>query len=138
METNFPRLIHPEIVLKEFNLSTCKETKKQSLKPKGRRPIHTSDDTFATKPLTTSSKMLVELQQNYVVGQQRQQISELQFYNALIRYRSLHVLIFHRMQGLWINEVEVVESFFLKKDFPNLEMLDAPNYQNSKPRPKEV
>ena len=35
--------------------------------------------TFATKPLTTISTVPVELPQNYMVGQQRQQISELQF-----------------------------------------------------------
>ena len=35
--------------------------------------------TFATKPLTTSSTMLVDFPQNSMVGQQRQQISELQF-----------------------------------------------------------
>ena len=35
--------------------------------------------TFATRPLTTSSTMLVELPQNYMVGQQRQQTSELQY-----------------------------------------------------------
>ena len=35
--------------------------------------------TFATKPLTASSTMPVELPQNYMVGQQRQQKSELQF-----------------------------------------------------------
>ena len=35
MEINFLRLIHPEIILKEFNLTTCKETEKQSLKQKG-------------------------------------------------------------------------------------------------------
>ena len=50
---------------------------------------HTSEDrqnqgtipmpTFATRPLTTSSTVPVELRQNYMVGQQRQQISELQF-----------------------------------------------------------
>ena len=31
------RLIHPEIFLKEFHLTTCKETEKQSLKSEGRR-----------------------------------------------------------------------------------------------------
>ena len=35
--------------------------------------------TFATRLLTTSSTTLVELPQNYMVGQQRRQISELQF-----------------------------------------------------------
>ena len=53
------------------------------------KTCHTSEDrqnqgtipmpTFATKPLTASSTMPVELLQNYMVGQQRQQISELQF-----------------------------------------------------------
>ena len=33
------RLIHPEIILKESNLTTCKETTKQSLQQKGRRPV---------------------------------------------------------------------------------------------------
>ena len=33
----FLPLIHPEIILEEFNLTTCKETEKQSLKQKGRR-----------------------------------------------------------------------------------------------------
>ena len=50
---------------------------------------HTSEDrqnqgtipmpTFATRPLTTSSTIPVESSQNYMVGQQRQQISELLF-----------------------------------------------------------
>ena len=53
------------------------------------KTIHTSEDrlnqgtipmpTFATKPLTESSTIPLELPQNYMVGQQRQQISELQF-----------------------------------------------------------
>ena len=53
------------------------------------KTIHTSEDrqnqgtipmpTFAGRPSTTSSTIPVDLPQNYVVGQQRQQISELQF-----------------------------------------------------------
>ena len=35
LEINFLRLIHPEIILKEFNLTTCKEIVKQSLKQEG-------------------------------------------------------------------------------------------------------
>ena len=38
-EINFLRLIHPEIILKEFNLKTCKETEKQSLKQGGWRRV---------------------------------------------------------------------------------------------------
>ena len=34
---------------------------------------------FASRPLTTSSTIPVELPQIYLVGQQRQQLSELQF-----------------------------------------------------------
>ena len=34
---------------------------------------------FASRPLTTNSKHSVDIPQNYMVGQQRQQISELQF-----------------------------------------------------------
>ena len=37
LEINFLRWNHPEIVLKKFNLMTCKETEKESLKPEGRR-----------------------------------------------------------------------------------------------------
>ena len=53
----------------------------------GTKTTHTSEDklnqgtipmrTIATKPSTTSSTMPVELPQNYMVGLQRQQISEL-------------------------------------------------------------
>ena len=46
------------------------------------KTIHTSEDRLnqgTTKPLTTSSTMPVEEPQDYMVGQQRQQISELQF-----------------------------------------------------------
>ena len=38
LETKFLRLLHPEIILKEFNYTTCREAEKQSLKPNyGRR-----------------------------------------------------------------------------------------------------
>ena len=65
LEVNLLRLIHPEIILKEFNLTTCKETGKQSLKLERRRlvtQVKTDKNqgtipvpTIATKPLTTSS-----------------------------------------------------------------------------------
>ena len=35
LEITFLRLIHPEIILKEFNLTTCKETEEQSVKQEG-------------------------------------------------------------------------------------------------------
>ena len=35
LESNFLRLVHPEIILKEFNLTTCKETGKQLQKQEG-------------------------------------------------------------------------------------------------------
>ena len=86
-EISFLRLIDPEIILKEFNLTTCKETEKQAPKPEARR-LFTREDivnqgtipvpTLATKPLTTSSTIPVKFLKNYIAGQQRQQISELQ------------------------------------------------------------
>ena len=39
MEIHFLRLIHPEIILKEFNPTTCEETEKQSLKKEVRRLV---------------------------------------------------------------------------------------------------
>ena len=39
LEINFLRLIHPQIILKEFNLTTCKETEEQSLEQNGRRLV---------------------------------------------------------------------------------------------------
>ena len=64
--------------------------------------------TFATRPLTTSSTIPVELLQNHMVEQQRQQISELHFdkfpnpqsllvWNLDSKHKSLHVLNFYRM-----------------------------------------
>ena len=37
LEINFLRLIHPKITLEEVNVTTCKETEKQSLKTEGRK-----------------------------------------------------------------------------------------------------
>ena len=63
---------------------------REAVREAGRtKTSHTSEDrqnqgtipmpTFATRPLTKSSTIPVELPQNHMVGQQRQQISELQF-----------------------------------------------------------
>ena len=86
LEINVLRSIHSEIILKEFNLTTCKETETQSPEAGRTKIIHTSEDrqnqgtipmpTFATRLSTVSSTILVELPQNNMVGQQRQQISE--------------------------------------------------------------
>ena len=92
---------------------------RQAAREAGRtKTTHTSEDrqnqgaiptpTFATRPLNTSSTIPVELLQNYMVGQQRQQISELQFdkfpspQSFLVckfdsKHKSLLVLIIHRM-----------------------------------------
>ena len=100
--------------------------------------------TFASRPLTTSSTIPVELPQNYVVGQQRQQISELQF-DKFLNPSSLLVWKtqfktqvsngsdFPSEAMLWIKEMEMVDSLdelkssrsVIGKDFPNFEMLDA-------------
>ena len=151
-EINVLRLTQPEIILKEFHLTTRKETEKQSLKQKG-GSLTTEDGqnygtipmpTFSTKPWTTSSTMPVELPQNYIVGQQRQHISELQFDKSRNPRLSLVWKVRFKTQVttcsdfpwdamLWIKEVEMVDSLdelkcspsVYGKDFPNFEMLDA-------------
>ena len=100
--------------------------------------------TFATKPLTTSSTIPVELPQNYMVGQQRQQISELQFdkfpdpksflvWKIRFKNQVTNSSDFPSDAMFWINEVEMVDSLdelkssrsVCGKDFPSFEMLDA-------------
>ena len=77
-------------LIKEFNPTTCMETEKQSLKQEGRRVVTqvktdrqnqgtVAMPTFAPRPLTTSSTILVEFLQNCMVGQQWQQVLEVQF-----------------------------------------------------------
>ena len=114
---------------------------------------HTSEDrqiqgtipmpTFATKPSTMSSTMPVELPQNYMVGQQKQQISEFKFdkftnpqflmWKTRFKTQVTTCSDFPSDAMLWIKEVEMVD--FLDelkssrsvygKDFPNFEVLDA-------------
>ena len=103
---------------KKINLTTCKETEKQLQNQSKMKTRYTSEDrqnqgtipmpTFETRPLTMSSAIPVELPQNYMVGQLRQQISELQFdkfpdrssflaWKFDSKHKSVPVLIFHRM-----------------------------------------
>ena len=120
----------------------------------GTETILTSDDrqnqgtipmpTFATRPSTMSSTIPVELPQNYMIGQQRPQISELQvdkftnpqsFLVWKIRFKNQVTTCSDFLSDamLWIKEVEMVDSLDeLKssrsvsgKNFPNFEMLDA-------------
>ena len=115
---------------------------------------HTSEDrqnqgtipmpTFAPRPLTTSSTIPVQLPQNCMVGQQRQQISELQFDKFphphffliwKIRFKTQVTTCsdFPSDAMLWIKKVEMADSLdewkssrsVYGKDFPNFEMLDA-------------
>ena len=100
--------------------------------------------TFASRPLTITSKHPVDIPQNYLVGQQRQQISELQFdrflnpssflvWKTRFKTQVSNGSDFPSEAMLWIKEVEMVDSVDEKKssrsvygkDFPNLEMLDA-------------
>ena len=77
--------------------------------------------TFATRPLTTRSTIPVELAQNCVVRQQRQQMSELQLDNFLTpasflvwktRFKTqvTNGSDFPSEALLWIKEVEMVDS----------------------------
>ena len=77
---NFPRLIHSEIILKEFNLAHHRESENQFHRPQGWR-LFSQDDkqrrdtipmpTFARRPSTVSSVIHVEFQHNCMAGQQR-------------------------------------------------------------------
>ena len=101
--------------------------------------------TFAGRPSTLSSTILVEFPQNSMVGQQRQQISELRvdknssipnhcwFGRCDSRIKRLPGSDFPSEAMLWIKEVDVVDSLEELKSsrsvsgntFPNVEMLDA-------------
>ena len=95
------------------------------------KTIQTSEDrlnqgtipmpTFATRPSTTSSTMPVEIPQNCMVGQQRQQISELQFDKIpspqsflvwKLRFKNQVTTCsdFPSDAILWIEKVEMVDS----------------------------
>ena len=133
----FTRLIHLEIFLKEFHLKTCAEIEKQYLTNLRGRASLTSGDgqNYGAIPMPTFASGPVELPQNYVVGQQRQQMSELQFdkfpnpQSFLVwkfdsKPQSPPVLIFHRMLCCGSAESKSSRSVY-GKDFPNFEMLDA-------------
>ena len=112
---------------------------------------HTSEDrgtipmpTFATRPSTTSSTIQVELPQTCTVGQQRQQISELQFdmfpdpqsflvWKVRFKTQVISCSDFPSDAMLWSKEVDMVDAVDEMKssrsahgkDFANFEMLDA-------------
>ena len=85
----FLRLTHPEIVFKEIHHSITSGTTGSisvliGTGDSGARDEDLTRDTipmptFARRPSTMSSLFLVDIPQNSMVGQQRQQISELQF-----------------------------------------------------------
>ena len=100
--------------------------------------------TFARRPSTMSSLFPVDIPQNSVVGQQRQQISELQFDKFptpqsflcwKIRFKNQVTTCsdFPSEAMLWIKEVELVDSLdefksprsITGKNFPKFEMLQA-------------
>ena len=139
---------------KEFNLTTCKETEMQSLKPEGRRLFtHVKTDMIKAQSQRRhlqQSRGQRDLQNrwnyrwNYMVGQQRQQISELQFYKFpdpqsffvwKIRFKTQVTTCsdFPSDAVLWIKGVEMVDSLdelkisrsVCGKDFTNFEMQDA-------------
>ena len=78
----FLRLIHPEIILKEFTFAQHKENKDQFRKIQG-QGIFSQEMTCRNlqegRPSTMSSLIFEEFPHNSIDGQQGQQISELQF-----------------------------------------------------------
>ena len=120
-----------KIILKEFNLTTCKENREAVPEAGRTKTSLTSEDrqnqgtipmpTFAKKPLAASSIIPVETPKNCMVGQQRQQVSELQFDKFpnpqsflvwKIRFKTQVTTCsdFPSEAMLWIKEVEMVDS----------------------------
>ena len=95
--------------------------------------------TLAIEPSTASSTIPLELTQSYMVGQQRQQIPELQFdkfpdpQSFLVSKIRFKTQVTTCSDMLWIIEVDMVDSLdelkssrsVYGKVFPNFEMLDA-------------
>ena len=151
---NFLRLIHPEIILKEFTLAHHKENEDQFHKLQGQR-LFSQEMTnkigaqFQCRHLQEGRRLRVLnirliFRKNYVVRQQRQQISELQFdtfpgpqsfWVWKIRFKNQVIICsdFPSEAMLWLKEVEMVDSLeelkssrsVSRKNFPNFEMLDA-------------
>ena len=151
---NFPCLIHSEIIIKEFTLVHRKENEDQLHTLQGRRLCSQE----MTKKIETKSRYQhlqegrstmssitpVEFPQNSVVGQQRQQISELQFdkfptpksplvWKIHFKNQAIACSDFPSEAILWIKEVEIVDSLeelnssrsVSGKNFAKFEMLDA-------------
>ena len=124
---NFLRSMHPEIILKEFIQRRHQFHKLQGQglylqemtnKNRGTIPM----PTFAGRSSTVSSSIPLDFPQNSMVGQQRQQISELQFDKFhspesflvwRIRFKNQVTTCsdFPSEAMLWIKEVEMVDSF---------------------------
>ena len=89
---------------------------------------------FATKPMTTSSKRPVDIPQNYVVGQQRQQISEFpnpeSFITCKTRFKTQvsSGSDFPSDAMLWIKEVETVDSLDELKSSRSVYGIDFPDF----------
>ena len=89
LEINFLRLTHPKKNPQRIHSDDVQRNREAVVEAGRTKTSHTSEDrhyqrtipmpTFAPNSLTASSTIRVELPQNYMVGQQRQQISELQF-----------------------------------------------------------
>ena len=131
LEINFVRLIHLEVFLKEFNLTDVQRNRATALEAGRMKTVHTSEDgqklwhnsnaDVCNKPQTASSTMPVELPQNFMVGQERQQISELKFdkFTSPQSFLMWKIQFEHQVTScsdfppdavLWIKEVEMVDS----------------------------
>ena len=115
---SFLHMVRQEIILKEFIVvSHTKHQERYDEQSKGIIQI----PMFARRPSTMSSSIPVEIPQNPMVGQQRQQISELRFdkfptphsfFCWKIRFKSQVTTCsdFPSDAMFWINEVEMVQN----------------------------
>ena len=143
--------IHPENNSRRIQSDDGQRNREAAPEAERMKTGHTSDDilnhgtitmpTFATMPWTTSPKIPVELPQNYMVGQQIQQRSELQFdkfpnpqsflvWKMRFKNQVTSCSVFPLVAMLWIKEVEMVDSLdefkpsrsVCGKNLPNFEM----------------
>ena len=78
----FLRLIYPQIILERIQYDNVQRNRGAVPGAERTKTAHTSEDRLnqGTIPMPTfATKILAELTQNYVIGQQRQQKSELKF-----------------------------------------------------------
>ena len=141
---NFLRLIHPEIILKEFNLTTCKETEKPHLKQEGLRLFthkwrqtkskHNSNADICDKAVDSTIPVRTAKTANIRIAIRQIPQSTIVFSLEKTMQNTSHCLFWFSIgsyvvdqrsgDGWFFGRVKIL-AISLWKDFPNFEMLDT-------------